>query len=161
MTDIYLRRIPNGFIPTTEQEVDKLKRIKIGSVVKVTLKRTRNYKFLQKTMVLFQTAYEHFCEHGVPEVHYKGERVLPSFDRFRKDLTILSGHYTATINIKGEVRLEAKSLSYGECTEEEAEQIFSDVLNAAIKSVYKYTKREEDLRDIVERLSQFDGNWQG
>ena len=39
--------------------------------------------------------------------------VLKNFDRFRKDLTVLSGFYNATYTFRGDVRLEPKSLSFG------------------------------------------------
>lgn len=156
--DIVLLRTNIGFIPASEQDAEKIRRVKMGAAVRVKMRHQRNYKLLQKTMVLFQCAYEHFCEYGIVDLEYKGQKVMPSFDRFRKDLTILAGHYTSTFNIRGEVRLEANSLSYSECSEEEALKIYSDVLSAAIKNVYKYNTTEENLKRMVEQLSQFDGN---
>lgn len=156
--DIVLLRTNIGFIPASEQDAEKIRRVKLGSAVRVKMRHQRNYKLLQKTMVLFQCAYEHFCEYGLTNLEYKGEKVAPSFDRFRKDLTILAGHYIATYNIRGEVRLEAKSLSYAECAEEEALKVYNDVLTAAIKNVYKYKTTEENLKTMVDQLSAFDGN---
>jgi hypothetical protein len=156
--DIILLRTNIGFIPASEQDAEKIRRVKLGSAVRVKMRHQRNYKLLQKTMLLMQCAYEHFCEYGLTDLEYKGEKVTPSFDRFRKDLTILAGHYTATYNIRGEVRLEANSLSYAECSEEDAVKIYNDVLSAAVKNVYKYSTSEHNLKTMVEQLSAFDGN---
>ncbi|MNP10276.1 hypothetical protein D3C76_1024190 [compost metagenome] len=113
----------------------------------------RNYKFLQKTMCLFQYCFEHFSEvmEGA-ELEYKGMKAAPSFDRFRHDLTILAGHYEATFDIMGNLKLEAKSLSYGKCSEQEAEKIYSDVINAALKQVFKKSMSEQELNKIVETI---------
>ena len=51
--------------------------------------------------------------------------VLKNFDRFRKDLTVLSGFYNATYTFRGDVRLEPKSLSFGSMCEEEFGQRLS------------------------------------
>jgi hypothetical protein len=104
---------------------------------------------------LFKLAYDHFCEHGISVQEYKGQKVMPSYDRFRYDLVILAGHYTPVFNIRGELRLEAKSISYAKCSEDEAEKIYSSCIDAALKNVYKTATDEKTLRDMVDRLLSF------
>lgn len=152
--ELTLLRTPQGFIPATDAEAEKCRKVKLGATVRADIAQMRNYKFLQKMHCLYQLAYDHFTELCEP-LQYKGEDVRPSYDRFRYDLTILAGHYTPVYAINGEVRLEAKSISYGKCSEEEAEKIFSDVINAALKFVYKHEMSEEKLRELVDKLISF------
>lgn len=150
----FFRKLPGGtLVPADEDTAESLQKYKNGEVLGVELKRPRNYRFLQKTMCLFKFCFEHFADSMAgAELEYKGMKAAPSFDRFRYDLTILAGHYTATFDILGNLKLEAKSLSYGKCSEEEAERIYSDVINAALKQVFREGMSEQELRQIVDTI---------
>ena len=141
--------------PDDEQSAEALKTIAAGAVISVEWHKPRNYKRLQAIHLLFKIAYEHFCEYGIGTMEYKGQLVTPSYDRFRHELVILAGHYTHTVNIRGEVRVEHKSISYSECSDEEFEKIFSDVINAAIKHVYKNSTDEKTIRETIDALASF------
>lgn len=149
------KRRDGSFIPATEEEAEKLKMIKAGEGIRVKVTKVRNYRFLQKTMVLFGVAYDYFCEHGVGQLTYKGQEVTPSKERFRKDLTILAGHYKPTFDIRGNLRLEASSLSFANCSEEKANAIFQSVITAALANVYKGSMTERELQDWVDKLLRF------
>lgn len=154
--DIFVRKTMDGALrPVSEQDAEALKMIKLGDPIKVSVTKPRNYKLLQKTMVLFQLAYEHFCEFGISEAKHLGQPVVPSFDRFRKDLTVLAGHYTPVFGIRGDMRFEAKSLSYGKCTEEQAQRIYNDVITAALANVYRGNLSEEELNKRVAEVLAF------
>jgi len=154
----YFRKMPGGtLVPDNDETVEYLQKVKTGAVLSGEFKQPRNYKFLQKTMVLFNFCFEHFAERmGEVGLEYKGQRAHPSKDRFRKDLTILAGHYTVTYDIQGRVKAEAKSLSFANCSEEEAERIFSDVINAALRHVVTVGFTEQELRETVDGLLRFD-----
>src|SRR3990167_1561391 len=152
----YMRKMPGGLLrPENEESEEQLKWIKVGDVVSVEVKRTRNYKRLQAIHCLFKIAYDHFCEYGIGEMEYKGYKIVPSYKRFRHELVILAGHYTHTVNIRGEVKVDHKSIAYTECSQEEFEKIFSDVINAAVKYIYKNTTNEKALREAVENILSF------
>lgn len=150
----YLRKIPGGMlVPDNEETAEYIQKLKVGAVVSAEIVQPRNYKFLQKTMCLFGYCFDVFSEQmEANPIEYKGMKAEPSFDRFRHDLTILAGHYEATFDITGKVKLEAKSLSYGKCTEQEAERIYSDVINAALKQVFRMSMTEDELKRIVDQL---------
>lgn len=150
----YFRKMPGGLlVPDNDETAAYLQKIKTGAVLSGEFVQPRNYKFLQKTMCLFQYCFDVFAEQ-MEESHleYKGQKAEPSLDRFRHDLTILAGHYTATYDITGKVKLEAKSLSYGKCSEAEAERIYNDVINAALKQVFKLSMTEDELKTIVDQI---------
>jgi hypothetical protein len=115
-----------------------------------------NLKFHQKLIMLFKFCFEAFEETLDAGVEYRGQLVKPSFDTFREQLTILAGHFEATFSIDGTTRLRAKSIAYGNRTDEEKERIFSDVLNAALRHVYKNSRSEEWLRNTIEQLLAFE-----
>ena len=155
MEVIMEKRLDGSFVPATEEEAEKLKSIKAGQGVRVKVTRARNYKFLKKTMVLFGVAYDYFCEHGISKQTYKGQPVTPSKEVFRKDLTILAGHYTPTFDIRGRLRLDADSLSFASCSEEKANAIYQSVITAALANVYKGSMTEEELQEWVDKLLRF------
>lgn len=151
----YFRRLPAGQLaPDDDETLEAVNKIKVGSVIRVEYKQVRNYKFLQKTHCMFRLVFDYWCEKnsGRFDMQYKGQKVTTNYDTFRRNLVVLAGHYTATYNIRGEVRLEAKSLSFANCTEEEAEKIYSDCINAALTHVPGWAKTEKEIRDIVDRL---------
>ncbi len=86
-----------------------VEKLKAGQGVRATIKRARNVHFRRKAFALFKLAFDVW----EPETNqtYKGEAVSKDFDRFRKDMTILAGFSKAVYNARGEVRLEAESLS--------------------------------------------------
>ena len=56
---------------------------------------------------------------------------------YRANLTVLAGFYDSYYKIDGSVRIEAKSLSYGSMKQEEFEQFYNAVINAALKNIFK------------------------
>ena len=114
--------------------------------MKVT--QVRNYEFHKKMFALFQYAFDirNPCE----------ELAAKSFDRFRKDLTILAGHYEQTVRLNGEIRTEAKSLAFQRMDEEEFAELYGHIIDVVVKYVCReYTG--ESLRAILQEVEAFDG----
>ena len=84
---------------------------------------------------------------------YKSHEVEQSFESFRKDAVILAGHYTAEVR-NDEIQLTAKSLSYADCTQDEIEQIYSDLIDFGLTKLNGY-KSGNELRLAVEQLMTF------
>jgi len=78
-----------------------------------------------------------------------------SFDRFRKDLTILAGYYDATYRLNGEVRFEAKSLSFAKMSEDEFEELYKKLIDVIVKHVLN-NYSEDDLEEVLENIEAFD-----
>lgn len=156
MTELALAKTPTGaLIPMDAPSAAFLQALKTGAGLRGEFKRMRNPKFHRKAFALFGLAFDTW---DAPELEYAGRPVAKNFNRFRKDLTILAGYYEAVTNLRGEVRLEAKSLSFGAMGEEEFEQVYRSVLAVIWDKVLRakgYTSPSEVDR-VVEELLRFE-----
>ena len=154
MTDIYVRKTMHGLIPDTAEDWEKVKRFKIGEVVKAKITHPRNLRFFRKWWALVQVGYELWEETGV-KANYKGEDVRPNFERFRKDVQILAGHYHPVVNIRGELRLEADSIAFASMDEDTFEKLYNSTLTVLVHKVMQGRVSEEKLRQMAEAVEEF------
>ena len=148
---IQMIRTMQGFIPWGDADREQLQRLKIGQVCRVVVTVIRNWKFHRKVFSLFQFAYDQW-EPGC-DAQFK------SPERFRKDLTILAGHYTRTVSlIDGKIRLEAVSLSFGSMGEQEFEQVYADLKRVVWKHVIenKGSYTEAEFENVLAQLLEYD-----
>ncbi|WP_353327081.1 DUF1367 family protein [Chitiniphilus shinanonensis] len=152
-----LIKAPGGaLVPADDLTRAALAKFKTGQGVSATIKRARRIQFHRKAFALFQLAFDAW---EPAQMHYKGEPVGKSFDRFRKDLLILAGHYTTSVNLKGEVRLEAKSISFAALDEAEFDRIYRSVLNVVWDKVLCHVAgyhSTEQIDALVNELMGFE-----
>lgn len=125
---------PGGLLcPASDMELEKLNKFKTGEQYVIEIKLSRNPGFHRKVFAFFQ-----FCFH-----HWKGDNEFQSeskqFDVFRNNLTVLAGYYEQYFNIKGELRIEAKSLSFSSMEQGEFEECYKALILAAMKHIFKTT----------------------
>lgn len=148
---IQMIRTVQGFMPWADADREQIGRIKIGQVCRVVVTVIRNWRFHRKVFSLFQFAFEQW-EPGCDEQ-------FKSPDRFRKDLTILAGHYTRTVSlIDGKIHLEAASLSFGSMGQEEFEQVYSDLKRVVWQHVIaqKGSYTEQEFENVIAQLLEYD-----
>lgn len=151
--EIMMLKSPSGsLVPMGDDEAESLKRIRAGSVVRCQIAEMRNGAFHRKAFSLLKLCYEKFSERLDTGAKYRGQLIKPCFETFREQFLILAGHYTVVFDIKGAPRLKAKSLSYANCTPEAFEEIYSSLINAALKHVYSDNMDEHDLRNLVDQI---------
>lgn len=156
--DVILLKTPNGALAPADDEASALiGKIKAGQGVRATIRRARNVAFHRKAFALFKLAFD-IWEPTVP-LEYQGQPVEKDFDRFRKDITILSGFYKPVYNARGEVRLEAESLSFASMDEERFGKVFKAVLTVVWNRVLKTAgyASEAEVERVVNELMRFDG----
>lgn len=155
--EILVTRGPNGaLLPLDDEQAEKLMKLKPGAVLRVNVTKMRNGQFFRKWWVLAKYAFDIWAD-TQPRMEYKGQEVQPEFERFRKDLTILAGHYHPVWNIRGEMRVEADSLRWSEMTEETFEKLYSNTIQAVLTSVQSSAVlTEEKLRNYVNTVLRFD-----
>lgn len=154
--EVLCRRVPGGFAPESDEEAAKLKKLKAGASVRVTVTQETNARFRRKWWALAKYAFDLWSE-TMPEMLYRGQEVQRNFERFRKDLTILAGHFHPVWTVKGEMRVEADSLSFARMSDEAFEALYSATINAVLQKILMHTRlTEADLRAHVDRVLEFD-----
>lgn len=156
--EILMLKTQIGLVPADDAATEWLRKKKTGATILVEAKEPRNGAFHRKWFALVKLAYDYWAD-SVQTIEYKGERVLPDFDRFRKDVTILAGFYTTVANIKGEVRIEPMSLKWASMTEETFGKLYEATIRVMLAKVFngkicpKWT--EEELRNVAEQILEF------
>ncbi len=156
MPEILLMKTPMGsLVPAMDGEAEKLARFKVGATIRCDVSQVRNYQFLKKWFSLVKIAFDAWTE-TAPQIEYKGVPVERDFDRFRKDITILCGFFTPVYNVRGEVRLEAKSISFASMEEEEFGRLFNKTIDVILEKILpkgRYT--EAELRRVVDTVMAY------
>ena len=144
--DAFFIKLNGALYPASDHDRELLTKIKAGEPVRLTFKRVRNYLFHRKWFALLNLAFDYWEPQGI------GEK---NFERFRKDITILAGHYEQTVRLNGEIRTEAKSIAFANMTEDEFEKLYSTSIEVIVKYVLKnYTG--EMLRSVLEQVEAFE-----
>lgn len=156
MTDLYLRRTLTGFAPDTDADMKAMSRFKLNEVVRADVKKPRNLGYFRKWWALVKVGYE-LWEETCPRHLYKGMEVLPDFDRFRRDVTILAGCARPVINVKGEMRLEAESIAFGNMTDERFDDLYNATINVLLNKVLAASSgiTEKRLREMADSVMEF------
>ena len=154
MTEITLiRRTGDYLVPATEHDREVMSHIKIGEGMRCKFTKQRNIWFHRKYFALLNLAYEHW-EPEAEKTLYKGHSVEKNFGKFRNDITILSGFYTSAFNLKGEIQLVAKSISFGSMGEDEFCDLYDKTIDVILQKVLRnYTK--DDLNSVVDEVMGF------
>lgn len=90
--------------PADDDAREWLGKLKPGLPVSLEGRVPRNAAFHRKYFALLNLAYDYWSE-AAETIEYKGQRVEPDRERFRKDCIILAGFYRPVVNLKGEVRI--------------------------------------------------------
>lgn len=151
-TEIILMKGAGGaLVPFDPMAAQYIAGLKAGYGVRLKATTVRNILFHRKFFAMLGVGFDAW---ETPETEYEGMKVEKDFEKFRKDATILAGFFTPVYNMKGEVRLEAKSISFANMEADEFERLYSAVVNVLLRKVLKnYTR--EDLDEVVERILQF------
>lgn len=155
--DIMLVKTPGGALAPVDAEArEMVDKLKLGQGIQASVRRARNVRFHRKGMALFRLAYDVW--EPLTPLEYKGLPVAKDFERFRKDMTILAGFYKAVYNARGEVRLEAESLSFASMAEDRFEKVFRAVLNVVWNRVLRNAgyETEAEVERVVDELMRFD-----
>lgn len=151
--DVTLIKTMNGFMPYDPQSGEWAEKIKAGQVIRGKFTKMRNAAFHRKFFALLNLAYEYWEPGEIDSKYGKPEK---NFERFRKDLTILAGYYDTVINIKGEVRVEAKSISFASMDNDEFEKLYNAVLDVVLKRIPVLSEMgREKVKELTEKFMEF------
>lgn len=151
MATVILSNSHGSLIPVDQAGFEFIDTLSPGKQVKCVITQPRNLGFHRKFFALLDVAFDAW---EAPALVHKGVIVEKNRERFRKDLTILCGHYETVVNINGELRLEAKSISFSSMDEKDFGALYSTAIDAILGKVLKdYTK--DDLDRIVNQVLSF------
>lgn len=152
MKELVLTKAPGGaLIPVDPQAVEFIGKLKLGQGVTAAIKRHRNPAFHRKFFALLNLAYDAW----EPTVAtYKGQVVGKNFDQFRNDVLCLAGHFEMAVNLRGETRVTAKSISFGAMDQDEFESVYNSVANVILQRILTNYSRD-DLDAVIDRLMGF------
>ena len=145
----------NALVPADSETAEWLAKVKIGTHIDAKVSQPRNPLFHRKLMALFTYAFDYWSETAKP-LEYRGQPVQPSFERFRKDITILAGYGKPVVNIRGEVRFEADSISFGKMQQETFDKLYSAVLQVLLTRVFTDKRwNADELEQVVSGILEF------
>ena len=158
MTELLFQKGATGLIPACEEAAEWLRKKKIGATILVEPREPRNGAFFKKWWALVELGYGYWKD-SVVTIEFRGERVLPEFNRFRKDVTILAGFYYSVVNLKGEVRIEPESLKWASMSEETFTKLYDATIQVLLQKVFngKICQHwtEEQLRRVANEVLSF------
>ena len=146
---IQMIKQPGGLLlPASDGDAERLERFKSGVIYPVEIKQARNPAFHGKVFAFMQFCFEHWSADKTDE-RFKASAA--QFDSFRKNLTVLAGYKDVTFTIDGRLRVEAKSLAFGNMDQDEFEDCYSALINAALVHVFANTKDKK----VLDKLTGF------
>lgn len=152
MKELVLTKAPGGaLIPMDPQAAEYIAKLKTGAAVRATVKQQRNPRFHRKFFALLNLAFDAW---EPVEATYKGAAVGKNFDQFRNDVVVLAGFYEMAVNLKGETRLTAKSISFASMDQEEFDRLYNAVVNVILTRILTNYSRD-DLDAVIDRLMGF------
>ena len=126
---LYLRKLYDSFVPTDLASREAMEGLSMNGEFKCTLTQPRNIKFHRKLFALIGIAFDAF---DIGEITHKGIVIQKNMDRFRKDLTIQAGFYETVYNLEGDLRLEAKSISFASMSDDEFAILYNKFIDVWI-----------------------------
>lgn len=152
MKELVLTKAPGGaLIPADPQAAEFIGKLKLGQGVTAAIKRHRNPAFHRKFFALLNLAYDAW----EPTVAtYKGHVVGKNFDQFRNDVLCLAGHFEMAVNLRGETRVTAKSISFASMDQDEFENVYNSVANVILQRILT-TYTRDDLDVVIDRMMSF------
>lgn len=141
--------------PADDEARQYLDRVPAGAYLHCELTRPRNPGHHRKFFALMHVAFDLWSGTVEPRQH-RGQEVLPNLERFRKDVTILAGFGYPVVNVRGELRLEARSISFASMDQVEFNEFYERVLDVLVTKVLGETgATREDLDEAVRAITEF------
>jgi hypothetical protein len=68
---------------------------------------------------------------------------------------ILAGFYEQTFTLKGELKLEAKSIKFAKMEQDEFEDLYSKTINVLLEHVFTNYKGRAEVDHVIEQILNF------
>ena len=141
----FIKQAGGLLMPADDVASEKMTKFKTGEQYQVDIKRTRNPQFHRKMFAFFKFCFDHWA--GGHE--FQDESLQR--EEFRKELTKLAGLYDQVFDLHGNFTIVAKSLSFANMDQEEFEQCYSALIQAAMSNIF----RSSDEQTLTRLMSFF------
>lgn len=149
------KRVQGGLEPLDTEAHKLMLDVESGDTVAFDKRiKPRNVQFHRKYFALLNFAFEHWEPGKLSGKQYKGVVPEKNFERFRADLTILSGHYRQVIRSDNSLLIEAKSISFASMDEEEFTELYDKTINVVLERILPNYERK-DLDNVIMELLTF------
>lgn len=156
--EIQVIKMAGGMLrPANQVDADALAKIANGRLVFADMKQPRNPLFHRKFFALLNLAFEYWQpDQGIDTK--TGLSPEKNFDRFRKDVLILAGFRKLVVNVKGETRYEAESISFASMDDTEFHSVYRSVFSVCWRLVLSKVQgmTESEVDRIINHLLSFD-----
>jgi hypothetical protein len=145
VTDIYLIKRHGILMPSSESDEEIILSLANGETIKCAFSKPRNAQFHRLYFALLDVLYNIFDPEVPEDKWYNGVKPVKNRTRFRKDIAIATGYYELVVNVKGEVRAEAKSISFASMDDLEFSQLYSNTIDYGLaKIAVGYDRKQID-----------------
>jgi len=128
--------------------------LEAGEFCQIEFVIPRNAKFHRKFFALLNFAFDAW-EPNRKRKTYKGRPVMKNFDQFREDILILAGFSEQTFDLRGNMKLKAKSISFANMDDIEFESVYSAVIDVILVNVLSTYAGREELDDVINQAMSF------
>lgn len=162
MSEMILVKTPDGTLKGLSERDQtayknfrsRLNNLAEGELIEIEAKLPRNSKHHRQYFALLNLGFEAW-ESNRKHKTYKGKPVTKSFESFREEVLILAGFYEQTFTLKGELKLEAKSIKFAKMEQPEFEDLYSKTIDVLLQHVFTNYKNADEVNDIVEKILRF------
>lgn len=142
---INLIRKDFALYPATDEDMEKMLKLKKGAPFEANVKQVRNYPFLRKFFALINVSWEFLNEQQQEFFHNSKEG-------FRHTLTMAAGYYDTIYSVSGQQWVQApKSISFDKMSEAEFDKLYESVVNV----IFKLFLERVDKEQFYEALKDF------
>lgn len=121
----------------SDEDMEKMLKLKKGQVMEATIKTRRNYKLLQKFFALINVSYEFLSEQQRSFFH-------DSKDGYRYTLTLAAGYYDTVYSVARREWIQVpKSIAFDKMDEAEFDALYESVVNVIFKLFLNHVDKEE------------------
>ena len=137
---MFLIRSHNGFIATTSEELDELKKYTLGERYKVKITKPRNIKFHRKFFAFIKLCYYHKPE---------SMESISSQERMREYISFGVGFYDTWITPGGKEIYKPRSISFASMDDVAFQDFYDRAVNFACKHILKGLTEEEISKELI------------
>jgi len=127
------------YVPAYDSDYEKSKKHKEGEFYEIEIKQPRNIKFHNKYFALLNLVFEN-------------QENYTNIDDLRREITIDIGYYHEYVTIHGEIKKQAKSISFANMDDFEFSELYGKTINEILANYLTGNTREEIENEILENF---------